>query len=142
MVLLDGTAVNYFHKKDSITRDEYLSLLFCHKPSYIKACFCKSQTPTPSLCQLTLLGNYQSILYAHDSVSVSQTGSDVSDFRFHIVSYILDESKFQVVFLNSTLSLWQYCQRQSTGFKRCVQLFNYPPPIKIFMQLSLMQYGL
>ena len=39
MVLLDGIAVNYFHKKDSITRDEYLLLLFCHKPSYIKACF-------------------------------------------------------------------------------------------------------
>jgi len=57
----------------------------------------------------------------------------VSDFRFHIVSYILDESKFQVVFLNSTLSLWQYCQRQSTGFKRCVQLFNYSPHKNIYV---------
>ena len=33
----------------------------------------------------------------------------------------------------TVLSLWQYCQRQSTDFKRCVKLFNYPPHKNIYV---------
>ena len=60
--------------------------------------FISSSTPLP-------FGNYQSVLYVHDCVFVSQIGSFESYFRFHIQNHVV----FVFLFLTSFSMILSSC---------------------------------